>query len=138
MFAPAARPRRTQLERRWEERLSREGMPAEVRPLAASGERDGLRIVQASDWGWVESANWAAFGGVVAMSDAAQAQHWARFAAAVHVLPRRGWNKHERKLLHLVAERGSPWLASGKNMAKYERLRRLLRRFGVWRRENGC
>ena len=124
MFSPVARRRLSAIERRWERRLRREGLPDEIRPLTASSERDGLRVVPLrvrfsrlgadgdeiaalDDWWAASAANFAAFGTPTPTVNTATAVFWRRFSAAVWSLDPRRWSARERRFLCAVSETGN-------------------------------
>lgn len=124
----------TPLQRTWELRLRRAGMPAEIRPLtrrfpSQAGDRRGsvvslavIREVAAADALW----------------DAPAARHWARFAQAANDLPA-SWGRRKRWLL-AYGECGTVIGASRAVGLKSDgsMVYRWLREFAAWRLVNGC
>lgn len=121
MFRPIPKKQLSALEQKWEIRLRSEGMPSEIRPLTASSERDGLKVVplasrravandnmdeQPTDDDWALKANLRAnAGAVVALGDLAQTRYWAVFAQDVQSLPA-NYPVRAKEFLEAYAETG--------------------------------
>lgn len=148
-FVPKKRKDLTALEAEWEARLAGMGMPAELRPLTASSERDGLQIVPMtskyaedddhSGEEWALYANLEAFGGEpTGIADTATAVYWRHFGQAIHALPK-DYAVRDRKFLERLSDSGNVnavrlTFAGMSEPTAY----RILSRFAAFRKANKC
>lgn len=148
-----ARPKKalSALEQKWEAKLTREGMPAEIRPLTSSSDRDGLKIVpetskytyssdddrhQGDDWALNE--NLETFGRETSMADHPTAVFWRQFGQAIHLLPA-DFSKRDHQFLEALADSGNVNAVrlTFKGMSEPTAYR-ILKRFAAWRKANKC
>jgi hypothetical protein len=95
------------LQARWDARLTREGMPPEIRLLTASSTRDGLRVVSIDLYGegFAVQINFHTFGAPTSLSDLPESRQWADFGADVMALGR-ALGSAKRRFLRALADVG--------------------------------